>query len=100
MKFETISASKIEECILNKDMISIDVRNSDEYHKGHIPTSFNIPYIQFDKLKENLPKEKTLIIYCERGGVSLILSRDLAKEGYMVNNIYGGINAYGGVLEQ
>ncbi len=99
MKFETISASKIEECIANKDMIIIDVRNPNEYHKGHIPTSINIPYNKFDKLKRSLPKEKTLIIYCERGGVSLILSRDLAKEGYMVNNIYGGINAYGGVLE-
>ena len=27
MKFETISANKIEECIANKDMIIIDIRN-------------------------------------------------------------------------
>ena len=52
MKFETISASKIEECIANKDMIIIDVRNPNEYHKGHIPTSINIPYNKFDKLKK------------------------------------------------
>lgn len=99
MKFETISANKIEECIENKDMIIIDIRNSDEYYKGHIPTSINIPYKIFNKIKRRLPKKKTLIFYCERGGASLILSRDLAKEGYMVSNIYGGINAYRGVLD-
>lgn len=99
MRFETINANKIEECIGNENVIIIDVRNSEEYYKGHIPTSINIPYSKFNKVKDLLSKKKTLIIYCERGSASLILSRELAREGYIVNNIYGGINAYRGVLE-
>lgn len=100
MRFETISANKVEECIGNQNVIIIDIRNSEEYYKSHIPTSINIPYNKFNKVRGRLSKEQTLIIYCERGGASLILSRDLAREGYIVNNIYGGINAYRGVLEQ
>ena len=41
-----------------------------------------------------------MILYCERGNLSLLLARDLSNEGYMVKNIYGGLNAYRGYLEQ
>jgi 3-mercaptopyruvate sulfurtransferase SseA len=37
-----------------------------KYVNGHIPTAVNIPFSQFDKMKDSLPKEKNalLIFYC------------------------------------
>lgn len=98
MNFETISVNKIDEYVRDINSIIIDIRSPSEYYKGHIPSAINIPYSDFGKSVGNLTKEKFLIIYCERGGTSLILSRELAKKGYRVKNIYGGINAYRGKL--
>ena len=77
----------------------IDVRSSYDYSISHIPTAINIPYNDFVIEKCRLPKNKTLILYCNRGGASLILTRDLCKQGYNVKNVYGGINSYRGILE-
>lgn len=99
MNFDTISASKIDEYFNDNNVIIIDVRNHYDYSQGHIPTAINIPYNEFHEVKRSLPRNKTLILYCERGGTSIILARDLCKEGYIVKNIYGGINAYRGPLE-
>jgi hypothetical protein len=37
-----------------------------KYYKGHIPTALSIPDSQFDKMQEQLPKDKNalLIFYC------------------------------------
>lgn len=98
MEFETISANKLSEYIGNNDVIIIDIRSPSEYYKGHIPTAINIPYKDFNNIKKQIPK-KTLILYCDRGGTSMVLARDLSKEGYKVKNVYGGIKAYRGQLE-
>ena len=38
-----------------------------KYDKGHIPMAVSIPYSQFDKMTDMLPKDKNalLIFYCE-----------------------------------
>ncbi len=99
MYFESISANEVYEYFDNNNAIIIDIRIPYEYYNGHIPTAINIPYQDFNEYKDRLPKDKELILYCERGGTSIILSRDLSKEGFKVKNIYGGINAYRGPLE-
>lgn len=99
MYFETINAKNVEEYSRNSNAIIIDVRNPDSYIQGHIPKAINIPYDIFEKEKSKLPKDKTLIIYCERGSLSLILCRDLSKEGFNVKNVYGGIYSYRGEIE-
>jgi rhodanese-related sulfurtransferase len=44
----------------------IDARPPHKYTKGHIPTAINIPFSQFDELKNQLPENKStvLIFYC------------------------------------
>lgn len=98
MRFETISANKIEEYV-SSNIIIIDLRSWSDYKKGHIPKAINIPYEDFEMYKGQIARNKTLILYCERGGISTVLARDLSQEGYIVKNIYGGINAYRGDLE-
>jgi rhodanese-related sulfurtransferase len=99
MGFETIRAKDIENYIGQQDNVIIDIRESFEYARAHIPTAINIPYNDFDSNKNSLPFNKTLILYCDRGNLSLFLARELSKEGFQVKNIYGGIRAYRGNLE-
>lgn len=55
----------LEEAIgeAKQDLI-LDVRPTDEYAAGHIPTAINIPVDELTANMSRLPKEKTLIVYC------------------------------------
>jgi 3-mercaptopyruvate sulfurtransferase SseA len=48
------------------NVMLIDARPPHKYIKGHIPTAINIPFSQFDELKDQLPENKStiLIFYC------------------------------------
>ena len=45
---------------------------------------------------ENYLKKKALVLYCDSGGASLMLARQLAKKGYMTRSVIGGFRAYRG----
>ena len=100
MAFETIRAKDIENYIGKYNTLIIDLREPIEYKKAHIPTAVNIPYLDFENRKSSIPSDRLLILYCDRGNLSLLLARELSNEGYQVKNIYGGIRAYRGQLVQ
>ena len=63
------------------DMVVVDSRpKRKKYDKGHIPTAISIPDSQFDKLKDQLPqdKSKALVFYC--GGFKCKLSHKSAAK--------------------
>lgn len=99
MGFETIPPKNIVDCTKNKDCIIVDLRTKEEYEKGHIPKAINIPYEVFTEDKTKLKGYHEVVLYCDRGNTSLLAARELAKLGYEVKNIYGGIHAYRGELE-
>lgn len=98
--FEMIRPSDIEKYIGQNNIIIIDLRDTIDYKRGHIPTAINIPYEEFEYKKSQLNKNNIIILYCHRGSLSLALARNLSAEGYQVKNIYGGINAYRGRKEK
>jgi thiosulfate sulfurtransferase len=56
----------------------IDVRNRREYEKGHVKGAVNLPY---DHLLERvcLPRDKILVICCERGAASMAEGKRLGE---------------------
>ncbi|NLK29219.1 MAG: rhodanese-like domain-containing protein [Clostridiales bacterium] len=100
MSFDTIRTSDINKYLGNPDVLIIDLRDIKEYTAGHIPTAINIPYEDMEEEKANLPKNKLLIFYCDRGNISLLAARDLLKEGYHIKSLVGGLRAYRGYLEK
>lgn len=99
MSFDTIRTNDIEKYIGRADVVIIDLREQSEYNEGHIPGAINIPYDELDSYADNLP-HALLIFYCERGNISLMAARDLAKYNYHMKSLYGGLNAYQGKLEK
>ena len=89
---ETISAKMLDYYVGRKDAFIIDLRSYEEYHSGHIQGAVNLPYEEFEELQEyNFPKGKVLVLYCDRGGASLLAARLLARKGYETR-----MNAYRG----
>lgn len=86
--------------------ILVDVREQEEYLRGHIPGAVNVPYEELqDRIQEmreltrfGTTSEVPVIFYCERGNTSLLAARDLYKAGFSVINVHGGLVNYKGPL--
>ena len=94
---EPISAKMLDYYVGRKNAFLIDLRNKKEYDAGHIKGAVNLPYEEFEELTEyNFPRDKILVLYCDRGGASLLAAKILAKRGYETRTVIGGMNAYRG----
>lgn len=98
MSLITIPAKDIWRYIGEAGAVIIDLRSPREYKKGHIEGAMNIPYEENEEIRINVPKKYTLVLYCERGNVSLQIGRKLSRQGYQIVSVYGGIHAYRGKL--
>lgn len=79
----------------------IDIRETFEYIKGHIPTSENIPMEDIlNDTDEYLDKSKKYFIVCHSGGRSARLCRLLDMQGYDVVDVVGGTMEYEEKLEK
>lgn len=81
--------------------ILIDVRQPDEYEKGHIPGARNVPLQKLrDFSFEVTDRDTPLYVYCLSGGRSARAVRALRGVGYSDVTDLGGINSYTGPLEK
>ena len=83
--------------IANPDVVLLDVRTADEYNDGHLPNALNIDVRQdgfVEEAKATLPTDKTIAVYCRTGKRSANAAGLLAKEGFKVVNLLGGITAW------
>ena len=60
----------------------VDVRDPEEFAKGHIPGAVNIPAAVFASRSGELDKKNRIIVYCNSGGRSYNAYRKLVKLGY------------------
>lgn len=94
-RLETISPKMLDYYVEQKDAYIIDLRTEKEYEKGHIKNAKCIPY-EGGPFPVMLPKRYEIILYCERGSLSLLAAKELARDGYRVRSVIGGIHAYQG----
>lgn len=95
--FRTIPIWEVDHYIeYYSDIMIIDLRSQSSYRQSHIQGAVNLPYENMDRWVKSLPKDKLLIIYCSRGGQSMVVCRNLEQSGYNVVNIANGIAYYKG----
>jgi rhodanese-related sulfurtransferase len=84
--YAAVSADWVQKQIDKEtDMVLIDSRpKRKKYDKGHIPTAISIPDMQFNKMTDQLPpdKSKLLVFYC--GGFKCKLSHKSAKKAIVL----------------
>lgn len=95
MQIKIISCETLQEYIHHEDCLLVDLREREEYENGHLPHAI---WADWETLEENIEEilaayNKTvthIILYCERGNISLLTARDLARHGYSVISVGGG----------
>lgn len=78
------------------DALVVDIRDADEFRKGHIAGSINIPLNELtDRSEELKNKERPLILVCETGTRTGAAGRQLRSRG--LENLWrisGGLSAW------
>jgi rhodanese-related sulfurtransferase len=83
--------------INREDAHIVDVREADEYAKGHLPEARNIPLAKFAERAGELEKykDKPVIVVCASGMRSGKACGELAKLGFSkAVSLAGGIDAW------
>jgi rhodanese-related sulfurtransferase len=96
-KFESISPMLAVAKMNSADIVIIDVREIDEFVKGHIENAKNIPASKFsDKITElEKYKNSPILVVCQTGTRSTQACRQLIKAGF--ENIFhmkGGMQSW------
>jgi rhodanese-related sulfurtransferase len=68
----------------------IDVRTAEEFASGHIAGAVNIPVDEIGTRLAEIPKDRTVVVYCRSGNRSATAARELASSDYAVYDL-GGI---------
>lgn len=80
---------------IQNDVIILDAREKEEYTISHIKNAQYVGYQQFsiDTFGlQNIPKNKTIVVYCSLGIRSEDISEKIKEIGYhKIFNLYGGI---------
>ena len=75
----------------------VDVRRPGEFAEGSIEGAVNIPLDGSRAEYRNLPKDKTIVVFCAIGLRGYIAARVLMQLGYNVLNLNGGYRTYAAV---
>ena len=95
---QCVDATKFGELIETEATIKVvDVRTPEEFSEGHIPNAININALADDFI-ENVegafPAGSEIAIYCRSGRRSAEAAEKMAKLGYNVTDLEGGILAW------
>ncbi len=93
---KSVSPSEFQKLTVSKNTILVDVRTAEEVSEGKIANAINIDLYDpaFDEKISKLDKNKTILVYCRSGRRSMSAAEILAKKGYKVVNLEGGITEW------
>ena len=90
----TIFAEQIPKSEYSKMMI-IDARDASQFAKEHIPGAVNIEWRKVFAERAQLPKNKTILVYCNTSSFAAQVAMALRLDGFEnVRMLYGGFNQW------
>ena len=96
-QFENADVQGFSLLVSQPDVVVLDVRTAEEYAEGHLAGAVNIDVKGTDFLSQalgQLDSTKTIAVYCRSGRRSAAAATLLAKEGFRLVNLVGGIMAW------
>ena len=91
----TITAVELNEKLkFGKHPLVLDVRQPDEFRTGHITGAKLVPLNELYRHMKELPKGREIVCICASGNRSTTAAKALAKEGFTVLNVQGGMLAW------
>lgn len=78
-----------------KKFYVLDVRDADQFAKDHIPGAVNIEWRQVFAQRAKLPRDKTILLYCNTSSFAAQAAMALRIDGFEnVRLLYGGYNEW------
>jgi rhodanese-related sulfurtransferase len=78
-----------------KRLYVLDVRDAGQFAKEHIPGAVNIEWRQVFAQRAKLPKDKTILVYCNTSSFAAQVAMALRIDGIEnVRLLYGGYNEW------
>lgn len=88
-------AERVEELRATGEIVIIDVRESEEFALGRIPSSTLIPLEELARRTDEVPTDKPVIMVCRSGNRSAEAVKILQKAGFTnIHNMTGGMRAW------
>lgn len=83
---------------ISEDIVVVDARTDIEYQKGHLENAIHIPLDSLRERISELPKDKTLYVYCHSGLRSYLFCRILKQNGFKCYNVSSGYGFYQNIM--
>lgn len=78
-----------------KKLVVLDVRDAGQFAKDHIPGAMNIEWRQVFAQRSKLPKDKTILVYCNTSSFAGQVAMALRMDGFEnVRLLHGGYNEW------
>jgi rhodanese-related sulfurtransferase len=78
-----------------KKFYVLDVRDAAQFGKDHVPGAVNIEWRQVFAQRAKLPKDKTILVYCNTSSFAAQVAMALRMDGFEnVRLLYGGYNEW------
>lgn len=97
--FNLIGAKEIVDYINRRDVLIIDLRDKEDYEDLHVYGAVNMNYDRCININADKYKRMIVVIYCDKGNLSLKAAVKLGNKGVNVLSVAGGfegIKAYYG----
>lgn len=79
---------------LGPNTVLLDVREDDEWKRGHAAAAQHIPMGQVPARLDEIDRSATLYVICKAGGRSAKVAEFLARDGFGPINVDGGMLAW------
>lgn len=92
----TTGPVELKEMIKNNEVRVLDVRDKEDYDKGHIPTSISMPRAEMDTRYRELSKDRLYVVYCynQQCHLGACACRFLAVNDYHAMLLEGGFDVW------
>lgn len=74
--------------------VVLDVRSKSQYDKEHIEGAMNIPLEELRERLEELPRNRKIVVHCNKGTTGNAAQNILINNGFEVYNLSGGFKNY------
>jgi hydroxyacylglutathione hydrolase len=90
-----LSNDKVATLLAANRLVVVDVRNDDEWAKGHVPGAMLIPLPVLHNRLAEIPRDRPVLLHCQRGSRSAAAAATLDAFGFDdVHDLIGGFSAW------